>query len=200
DRTGSLSPTHFGSDPSRTRGVHENARVAQFVGQNTGQRVQAGFRHAVRARATLHVVELAHAAGDVNDSPVAAAAHERDERLAQPPGAEQVRLQRRADNVQVGIDAVLPLVEVNTRVVHEDVEPAKFRLDPRGQPIDAGLVRHVELPGDNGKPRRRYRPGGRFANTQVAGREKDRDFFGGELPDDLQTDAAIGSAHQGDSG
>src|SRR5215208_4494741 len=110
DRAWGTKAAHVGLDPAGLDGVDEDAAPAQLGGQDAGEGVEARLGDAVAGGAAAHVLERRHAGGDVDDPAVPVAPHERDCHLAETPRAEQVRLQRLAHTVQVGVHAALAVV------------------------------------------------------------------------------------------
>src|SRR5918998_972066 len=92
DRAGGTRSAHVGAHPSRADGVHEDAAPAQLGGQDASEDVQARLGDAVARRATTHVVECTHTAGDVDDPAEGIALKEGKNPPPNPPRPEQVGL------------------------------------------------------------------------------------------------------------
>lgn len=116
----------------------------------------------------------------------------RKQRLGEPPSAEQVRLERLADVMQVslrsGLPSVIRVIE-DGGVVHEYVDATEVTSQAGGEAVDAVVVGDVELAdvyvGEADCV------GCRLAIPEVAAAEHDVVALLGELADDLEADPAI---------
>src|SRR2546421_454687 len=82
---------------------HAHRVAAQLGGQRAGQRVERRLGHVVGGRPGAHVAQRARARGDVDDPRVRRAAQQRQEGERRAPRAEQVGLDRLADDAQIGV-------------------------------------------------------------------------------------------------
>ena len=120
----------------RTQPGHiELTRTPRLVGgQHPGQRVERRLRDPVGRPPAVHVAELAGAAGDVDDPRRRAGfAQQRQHRLDQAPGAEDVGLQDLVRGVEVEVGDALG-APVDAGVVDQRVEPAGVRLNLLAEP------------------------------------------------------------------
>jgi hypothetical protein len=136
----------------------------------------------------------AGAAGDVHDARFRATAQERQQRLSQPPCAEQVGLQHHPRGVEVRAAPGLGPVDERRGVVHKDVKAARVgadRVDDSAHRVGIGQVQRRQR-GDARSQLFRRLCGGR----RVASADQHRVAPLGELAGHLPTEAVGGAGHQ----
>ena len=124
-----------------------------------------------------------------------AGAQERQDGLRHAPGAEEVRLERLADLVEVGVDAALPGVVEDRRVVDEHVEALEPPRPPRAR---SRRRRRRATTGLMGRRRAGARPARRLAGSRAPRSTVVAELR--ELAADLEADAAIGAGDERDAG
>ncbi len=186
-----LAP-HVGLHEARARRVDLHAGVLELGGEDARHRVQRRLRDPVARRPSTHLGHAAHSARDVHHARVLALAQQRQQRDREPVGAEEVRVERPLDGVEVGLRAGDPEVRADPRVVHEHVERSRIVADRRRSALDRGRIGHVELE----RPAAHGLRGLARLRLVASGHDHVESAFG-KLPGRLAADATVGAADEG---
>ena len=130
--------------------------------------------------------------------------HQRDQRLAEQEGADQVGRQHRAhagrrrlEGAHRALARLVPAAH-DAGVVDQDVEPAEFAADELGELPDAVVVRDVQLMMADVQAFALQPPGRRLALGRIAAGQDDARAAPGELPAGLEAHAAIAAGDHRD--
>ena len=135
-------------------------------------------------------------ARDVHDPPVPATPNQGQERLANPPGAEQVSIEDCARSRQIHRGRRLGPVSEDGGVVDECVELAELPFHLDGERLHALAVGDVNGPCPNVKSLVRQLPCCGLGLIEVTRRQDDCHPPPRELPGDLEPDAACATRDQ----